>query len=265
MCELLGMSANTPTDIMFSFTGLMRRGGVTGPHKDGWGIAFYEGRGVRMFHDPAPGAESEIAQLLQRYPIKSELVISHIRHANVGGVSLVNTHPFSRELWGRHWVFAHNGQLSDFHPSAGFYQPVGDTDSEAAFCDLLNRLRNAHPDGAPLDALLPLMVEACDEYRRHGVFNCLLGNGNWLFSYCSTKLASITRRAPFGAAELKDVELVVNFQQQAGAHDVVTVIATEALTRNEQWTLFQPGEWRVWRKGECIAQADMPSAQVSPV
>lgn len=49
MCELLGMSANVPTDIVFSFTGLMQRGGGTGPHRDGWGIAFYEGRGVRLF------------------------------------------------------------------------------------------------------------------------------------------------------------------------------------------------------------------------
>ena len=40
MCELLGMSANVPTDICFSFAGLMRRGGQTGPHADGWGIAF---------------------------------------------------------------------------------------------------------------------------------------------------------------------------------------------------------------------------------
>lgn len=33
MCELLGMSANVPTDICLSFTGLIQRG--TGPHKDG--------------------------------------------------------------------------------------------------------------------------------------------------------------------------------------------------------------------------------------
>ena len=45
MCELLGMSANVPTDICFSFTGLVQRGGGTGPHKDGWGITFYEGKG----------------------------------------------------------------------------------------------------------------------------------------------------------------------------------------------------------------------------
>ena len=31
--------------------------------------------------------------------------------ADRGRVALENTHPFGRELWGRPWTFAHNGQL----------------------------------------------------------------------------------------------------------------------------------------------------------
>ncbi len=46
MCELLGMSANVPTDICFSFTGLVQRGGGTGPHKDGWALRFMKVRAV---------------------------------------------------------------------------------------------------------------------------------------------------------------------------------------------------------------------------
>ena len=38
------MSANVPTDICFSFTGLLHRGGATGQHRDGWGVVFYEDR-----------------------------------------------------------------------------------------------------------------------------------------------------------------------------------------------------------------------------
>ena len=71
MCELLGMSANVPTDICFSFTGLVQRGGGTGPHKDGWGITFYEGKGCRTFKDPQPSFQSPIAKLVQEYPITS--------------------------------------------------------------------------------------------------------------------------------------------------------------------------------------------------
>ena len=65
MCELLGMSANVPTDIRFSFAGLMRRGGHTGPHRDGWGVAFYEDKGCRTFQDTHPSSDSEIARMIQ--------------------------------------------------------------------------------------------------------------------------------------------------------------------------------------------------------
>jgi len=254
MCELLGMSANVPTDIVFSFTGLMQRGGRTGPHRDGWGIGFYEGRGLRLFQDPRASSESEVAQLVQRYPIKSEVVIGHIRQANVGRVCLANTHPFVREMWGRNWCFAHNGQLADFAPQLDNYRPIGDTDSEAAFCDLLNRLRQAFPEPMEVEELLPTLVSACAGYRQHGVFNCLLSDGDWLFSFCSSKLAHITRRAPFGPAHLKDADMQVDFQAETTPNDVVSVLATEPLTDNESWTLYQPGEWRLWRGGECVAQ-----------
>lgn len=257
MCELLGMSANVPTDITFSFTGLIQRGGRTGPHKDGWGVAFYEGRGLRLFQDSKPSAESEVARMVSRYPIKSEIVIGHIRQANVGGVSLVNTHPFVRELWGRNWCFAHNGQLQDFHPARGVYCPVGETDSERAFCDLLNRIRSAYPDAVPAAELLPVLIDACAEYRERGVFNCLLSDGDWLFSFCSTKLVEITRRAPFGPARLRDTDLTVDFQAETTPDDVVTVLATEPLTHDETWESHVAGGWSLWRQGECIARGQL--------
>ncbi len=58
MCQLLGMNCNTPTDIMFSFEGFRRRGGITDHHADGFGIGFFEGKGVRLFHDDKPSANS---------------------------------------------------------------------------------------------------------------------------------------------------------------------------------------------------------------
>ena len=44
MCQLLSMNCNTPTDIVFSFTGFSERGGRTDEHKDGWGIAFLKNK-----------------------------------------------------------------------------------------------------------------------------------------------------------------------------------------------------------------------------
>ena len=48
MCQLLGMNAAPPTDVMFSFTGLATR---ADEHKDGFGIAFFEDRGPAPFID----------------------------------------------------------------------------------------------------------------------------------------------------------------------------------------------------------------------
>lgn len=259
MCELLGMSANVPTDIVFSFTGLIQRGGRTGPHADGWGIGFYEGRGLRLFRDPEPSANSRVAQLVQTIPIKSTAVIGHIRQANVGAVNLANTHPFVRELWGRNWCFAHNGQLAGFAPDAGCFRPIGDTDSEATFCDLLNRLARHFDDEPPVDALLPLLVEACNSYRQLGVYNCLISNGEWMFSYCTTKLVHLTRCAPFGPATLKDADVSVDFHSETTPDDIVTVIATEPLTDNEDWQAYTPGEWRLWKDGSTYAQGIGPA------
>ena len=149
MCQLLGLNCKNPTDASFSFTGFAQRAGVTGHHADGWGIAFFEGaehdRGLRHFIDHLPASTSPVAELIRRYPIKSRNVISHIRKATQGKVALENCHPFVRELWGRYWVFAHNGNLENYAPRLhGNFKPVGQTDSEKAFCWLMQELAKSH-------------------------------------------------------------------------------------------------------------------------
>ena len=256
MCELLGMSANVPTDICFSFTGLMQRGGKTGPHRDGWGIAFYEGRGCRTFHDPNPSAESEIALLVRRYAIKSLIVVSHIRRANRGRICLENTHPFSRELWGRNWVFAHNGQLRGVKRlPLGHYRPIGTTDSEHAFCWLLGRIRDRFPSPPPRSIGLWRCVHALTlELNRLGVFNFLMSDARHLYAHCSTQLSWLTRRAPFGKARLMDADMLVDFQAETTLNDIVTVIATRPLTDNESWTVMRPGTLAIFSAGELVTE-----------
>lgn len=252
MCELLGMSANVPTDICFSFAGLMQRGGGTGPHKDGWGIAFYEGKGVRCFHDPNPSVDSRIANLIKEHPIKSHVVVSHIRQANVGKVTLENTHPFQRELWGYTWTFAHNGQLDKalFSKKLSYYQPVGTTDSEFAFCWMLGEIRKQFPERpenlAELSALIQTLAE---ELRELGVFNMLLSESTALFAFCGSKLSWITRCAPFGEASLTDCDMTVDFMKETTPNDIVTVIATVPLTENERWNTINPGQLVTFVKG----------------
>jgi predicted glutamine amidotransferase len=251
MCQLLAMNCNVPTDIVFSFTGFAHRGGRTDTHHDGWGIAFFEGAGVRHFVDHQAAIASPIAELIKHYPIKSLNVIAHIRKATQGRVALENCHPFVREMWGRYWVFAHNGDLKGFDPILdGPYRPVGNTDSERAFCFLLQQLRDRFGDTAPaMPVLRAAIADLVAIIARHGTFNMMLSDGTALFAHCSTKLCYVVRQYPFAAACLADEDLSVDFSQVTTPNDRVAIIVTTPLTTNETWTEFAPGELKVFVDG----------------
>ena len=233
MCQLLGMNANTPTDVMFSFTGFATR---AEEHKDGFGIAFFEGKGVRLFVDRTSARVSPVAEMVRRYPIRSENIVAHIRKATQGQVALENTHPFVRELWGRYWVFAHNGDLKGYAPRLhGAFRPVGDTDSERAFCWLMQELAKAHASVPPIAELSATLAE--------------------LMPHCSTQLVHIVRQHPFASASLQDDDVTVDFAEQTSTSDRVAVVVTEPLTKNEVWSSFAPGEMRVFVGGAPLPRA----------
>ena len=247
MCQLLGMNANTPTDVMFSFTGLASR---ADEHKDGFGIAFFEDPGLRLFVDHQSARQSPVAELVKRWPIKSGNVIAHIRKATQGRVALQNTHPFVRELWGRYWVFAHNGDLKHFAPKLhGSFHPVGNTDSEQAFCWLLQEQAKAHAAMPSIAELTRTLAELLPQPAAHGTFNCLLSNGQALWAHCSTQLHWLLRQHPFGAAHLADDDVQVDFAALTTPGDRVALVATKPLTRGEAWLPMAAGELRVFAGG----------------
>ncbi|HEX7599142.1 MAG TPA: class II glutamine amidotransferase, partial [Polyangia bacterium] len=71
--------------------------------------------------------------------------VLHIRQAMWGSLSEANTQPFAR-AWGRRdWLFAHAGSLlarPELERHATF-EPVGSTDTELLFCELMNRFAEA--------------------------------------------------------------------------------------------------------------------------
>ena len=51
MCELFAMSSRAPATVTFSLEALSRHGGADGPHRDGWGVAFFEGGDARVLRE----------------------------------------------------------------------------------------------------------------------------------------------------------------------------------------------------------------------
>ncbi|XID74323.1 class II glutamine amidotransferase [Alkanindiges sp. WGS2144] len=244
MCELLGMNCATPTDINFSFKGFSQRAGITSDHADGFGIAFFEEKACRLFIDCQSAVHSPLADFIRNYPIKSRNVIAHIRKATQGKIELENNHPFIRELWGRHWIFAHNGDLKAYWPHlTGQFMPVGSTDSERAYCYILQELRQRFGKDEPsLKQIFDFLAEVSPKIAEYGTFNFILSNGQALFSYATTNLHWIVRQWPFQHAHLVDMDVEIDFSQVTKPEDRVAVVATAPLTDNETWHQFQPGE-----------------------
>ena len=260
MCELMGMECNLPTDITFSFTGFALRGGKTGPHADGWGVALYQGKFASSFLEPRPACESAMANFIRDNPIKTLLAVAHVRKKTRGKASLENTHPFKRVLWGRHWVFAHNGTLPHVkRHKLRVEEPLGETDSEHAFCWMIERIRDAFPGGYPKDRrrLWKLVAELGGQLGAEGKFNFLLADGRHLYARCGTKLCYIIRKAPFGRATLCDAEMAIDFSAVTTERDRVAVVSTEPLTRDEIWQQGTPGS--LWVFGRGALRATLPS------
>jgi predicted glutamine amidotransferase len=244
MCQLLGMNCATPTDITFSFKGFTQRAGVTSDHSDGWGIAFFEDKACRLFVDIQSAVDSPIAHFIRNNPIKSKNVLAHIRKATQGKIEMENSHPFMRELWGRHWIFAHNGNLENYAPTLdGSFMPVGTTDSERAYCAILQTLRKRFGNVEPsIEQLFDALAEIAPQIAAHGTFNFILSNGQALFAYATTHLSWLIRAWPFSQAHLVDMDVDIDFSHYTTPEDRVAIIATQPLTDNEQWTTFKCGE-----------------------
>ena len=195
MCELFAMSSRKPATVNYSLNEFARHGGATYSNNSGWGIAYFLDRDALLIKEPKPAADSPWVQFIASQELESANVIAHVRLATVGVPTLQNTHPFRRALGGRVHVFAHNGTLNGLHASAADrtsdITPVGETDSELAFCMLLERLgpiwadRGATP---PIEARLEVFAEFAKQMASFGTVNALYSDGDALFVHAHRRI-----------------------------------------------------------------------------
>lgn len=196
MCELFAMSSRTPSKLSYSLNEFAKHGGLTHRNKSGWGIAFFDDREAFLVKEPQPASDSPLANFIAEQERKSHCVIAHVRLATVGEPTLRNTHPFRRVLGRRVHVFAHNGTLKglhdDFDQTPLRYEPVGDTDSELAFCLLLERMLPlwTQNDGAQPSVMerLAVFAEFAADMRKRGSANFLYSDGDVLFAHAHKRI-----------------------------------------------------------------------------
>jgi len=267
MCELFGMSARVPSTVRLSLEEFSRHGGLSGPHKDGWGIAWYEERDVRLVKETRPAAGSACVGFIQSHPFVSPFVISHVRKATRGEVALRNCQPFVRELGGAWHSFAHNGDLAGIerHPRLRpqVFRPIGETDSELAFCALLELLRPLWQGGAvpAVEARWRVVEAFAAELRALGPANFLYCDGDALFAHADRRHQAEGSLRPPGLWRLArhcqaGGELAASglHIESHGSEQDVALFASVPLTADD-WSPLASGELLVARGGRLVPAA----------
>ncbi len=262
MCELLGISSARPLSPQALLHAFRNRGGETADNPDGWGIAYLHDGRFALHKEPTPAAYS------QRYielatSIHTDLLIGHVRKARMPRVNTTtNTHPFLHNCCGREWVFAHNGLVPDVISSPHRASrmpctpdgetasapslargprlvPIGETDSEHAFCQLLDNIsRHFHePSATGLEPWVEALAVLSGEIAGHGKFNFLVSDGIHLIAYGHDRLHYHVRRT-------------------GGVTNEVW-ISTEPLIAGP-WQPFEANELRIYRQGQLIGRVQTP-------
>lgn len=258
MCELFGLSSRVPTTVSLSMRVLARHGSHTSGLGDGWGVAFHAGDDALLLKQPGPAEDSPWIGFLASQPVRSRIVVSHIRHATQGEVSLRNTQPFMRELGGRMHVFAHNGRLTGIEhrleDNLRRFRPVGTTDSEVAFCVLLERMAPLWDAGTPSPAQrLREIAHVAEALRPLGPANFLYADGELLAAHAHRRTQRDGSIEPPGLWMLRrscavDPDALATAGVRLDGGQFVTLFASVPLT-DEAWQPLQEGEIALARNG----------------
>ena len=172
-----------------------------------------------------------------------------------------NCQPFVRELGGVWHCFAHNGNLpgiaSDSRFRAAEFRTVGETDSEQAFCALMDALRPLWLTGATpsLDSRKQVVAGFGAALRRLGPANFLYSDSDALFAHADRRhqgdesirppgLWRLARRCAAGGELAADG---LRIASDSGEQEVF-LVASVPLTA-EKWGLLAEGELLVARHG----------------
>ncbi|MCB0420502.1 MAG: class II glutamine amidotransferase [Bdellovibrionales bacterium] len=265
MCEILAMSMAKQATMTLSLEEFARHGGESGPHTDGWGVGYYDNWDVHLFRGLEPACESHCLELLKQQEFQCSLAIAHIRKATQGELMLANTQPFQRELGGRRHIFAHNGDLKGLEKFVDFtrqpYKPIGTTDSEMAFCSLMNSLFPIWQERVPtFEERLSLFKRSCDPWSKLGPCNIVYSDGEVLLAFANKRtqpsdfrvrppgLHFLTRECKGNASATKMLGLEVHPQSES---QKVVIVSSLPLS-DEGWTPFEENQYLLAANGEVL-------------
>lgn len=268
MPNLLAMSFDGPLAPSFDLR-CVREGNLP----DGWGLGYYPGGepSAVVLKEAAPPKGSIRSTLVETWEhLEASTFLLHIRTAKWGQNTDANTQPFERSLGGRDWLIAHAGSLrrrfslsTSAPPPAPLgrrapmprYEPVGSTDTELIFCEVLNRVADLGARSLG-EVGYDVLHGWLEELNEHGATNVVLTDGHDLVAYADRSgegaLHLWELRPPYTQLALGDADLSVDLTRRGVKPRKGVIVSTEPLTVTGHfpfWAPLAPGELVVVRQG----------------
>ncbi|HET9073721.1 MAG TPA: class II glutamine amidotransferase [Solirubrobacteraceae bacterium] len=250
MCRLFGMSSGpepaTATFWLLDAPDSLARQSHENP--DGTGIGFYDREGRPHVEKQPTAAYDDRRFAAEAREIRSRTVVSHVRHATTGALTVANTHPFILE--GR--IFAHNGVIDDLPALEAELGPEGmalvggETDSER-YGALITR--EAARAGGDVGAGIRAAAEWTIAHLELLSINCILISAGelWALRYPATHTLFVLQRRPGGAGPGAGALDVMSHHgtrvhsDHGTAHPMV-VVASERMDDDPDWRELEVGE-----------------------
>jgi transglutaminase-like putative cysteine protease/predicted glutamine amidotransferase len=232
---------------------------------DGWGIGYYPGGepSASVLKEPAPENASIRSEIVKAWDhLASSIFVVHIRTATWGQNSDANTQPFSRAHGGREWLFGHSGSLRDRLVVDGRFEPVGSTDTELVFCDLLNRIADAGWKAIG-DVDLVRLRNELEELNKHGSLSLVMSDGQDLLVYADGLGEGglhVAQLFPPHGPQLAfgDDDLWVELTRRGEISRKGVIVSSVPLAREAggfiEWTQIRPGHLLVIRQGAIVSE-----------
>jgi transglutaminase-like putative cysteine protease/predicted glutamine amidotransferase len=244
---------------------------------DGWGLGYYPGGepSAVVLKEPAPPQGSIRSQLAKAWEhLEASLLVLHIRAATWGAITDANTQPFCRSWGRRDWLFCHSGSLTQRPPAdRGLFEPVGSTDTEQLFCNLLGRFaERGWKSLAEVD--LPQLRDWLDVLDDDGGLTVAITDGRDLVVYADRDADGVLHLGaiapPYERAAIGDDDLVLDLGARGTKSRKGVIVSSTPLATIDDggagplvkvtWTQIPPGALVAIRQGAVVAQHDPPTA-----
>lgn len=246
---------------------------------DGWGLGYYPGGepSACVLKEPVPTAGKGRTALIQEWDhLEASQFIIHVRRAQWGSVSDANTQPFVRTYGMRDWVFGHAGSLGARleRKADARFEPVGSTDTELVFCELMERIAERGWRSL-VDVDLRQLQRWLEEWGELGGMTCVLSDGRDLATYADKREEGGLHVAyvvpPYERFAFGNSDLWVDLTQRDGRSRKGVLVSSEPLQFDGdsavvQWERMSPGRLVVLRQGTEIARVDpLSNAEQTPL